>query len=326
MMMNRILCAATLAASGLVGGSAHAQTRWDMATPYPETEHHTINIRAFAKDVADATGGKLEIVVHSGQSLFRHPEIKRAVQTGQVPLGEILGANLVNEDPIFGVDAIPFLATSIDASWKLYQAQKPFLEAIFQRQGLRLLYAVAWPSQGFFTKAPISKADDLKGVKFRTYNAPTARMAELMGAVPTIVEAVEIPQAFSTGIVDAMVTSAATGVRTKAWDFSRHFYDMQAWLPKNLIIVNERALRALDESQRNAVLEAAAKAETRGWEMLRKVAVDSLVQLQDGGMEVHKPDPALLGALQKVGETMTREWTEQSGADGAKLIEAYSAQ
>lgn len=318
----------SLAAAVFVAGAvatADATTRWDMATPYPESEHHTINIRAFVKDVAEATGGELEIVVHSAQSLFRHPEIKRAVQTGQVPMGEILIANLVNEDPIFGVDAIPFLATSIDDAWTLYEAQKPFLEDRLKRSGLRLLYTVAWPSQGFYTKEEISRLEDLNGVRFRTYNAPTARMAELMGAVPTIVEAVEIPQAFATGIVDAMVTSAATGVRNKAWDFANHFYDMQAWLPKNMVVVNERAFGRLPEAQQQAVLEAAATAETRGWEMLREVSEETVKELAENGMTVHEPSEELLAGLREVGSTMTEEWVASAGDDGVALIEAYEA-
>lgn len=318
----------SLAAAALVAGAvatADATTRWDMATPYPETEHHTINIRQFVKDVAEATGGELEIVVHSAQSLFRHPEIKRAVQTGQVPMGEILIANLVNEDPIFGVDAIPFLATSIDDAWKLYEAQKSFLEDRLKRSGLRLLYTVAWPSQGFYTKEEISKPEDLNGVRFRTYNAPTARMAELMGAVPTIVEAVEIPQAFATGIVDAMVTSAATGVRNKAWDFANHFYDMQAWLPKNMVVVNERAFSRLPEAHQEALLEAAAKAEPRGWQMLREVSEETVKELAENGMTVHEPSEELLAGLRKVGDTMTEEWIASAGDDGVKLIDAYQA-
>ena len=216
--------------------SAAAQTSWDMATPYPEGEFHTQNITQFAQDIADATSGDLQITVHSGASLFKHPEIKRAVQNQFVPLGEVLMANLFNDDPVFGADNIPFIATTYEEAKALWDAQRPIVEAKLAEDGIRLLYAVPWPGQGFYTNKPLESGGDLEGMRFRTYNATTARMAELLGASPTTIEAVEIPQAFSTGIVDAMVTSGATGARTKAWDFTTEFYDLQAWLPKNMVL------------------------------------------------------------------------------------------
>src|SRR3546814_492068 len=254
---------------GLMAMSTASAATWAMPTPYPEAEFHTKNNRLFAEEVEKATGGSLKINVHSGQSLFKHPEIKRAVQTGQVPIAEMLMANLLNEDPMYGVDAVPFLATTYEESAKLWEAQKPLVEARLAKQGLRLLYIVPWPGQGFYTKKPIESLADLQGVKFRTYNAATAAMAELMGSIPTIVEAVEIPQAFSTGVVDAMVTSGATGLRTKAWDFSPYYSDLNAWLPKNMIFVNERAWRGLTDAEREAVQKAAAAAEVRGLEIGR---------------------------------------------------------
>ncbi len=322
--MKRIVIA--LAASGLAfAGPALAQTTWDMATPYPEAEFHTKNIREFVEDISEETGGELEITVHSGQSLFKHPEIKRSVQTGLVPMGEILMSNLLNENPIFGADAIPFLATSYEDAEALWQAQRPIVEELLAEDGIRILYAVPWPGQGYYTAAPVESVADMEGMKFRTYNAATARMAELLGATPTIVEAVEIPQAFSTGIVDAMVTSAATGVRTKAWDFSDHFYDLRAWMPKNIVIVNERAFGRLPEAQRQAILEAAAEAEERGWQMSREVTETTTDELA-ANMEVHEPSPEFLAEVQAIGAQMAEEWAESAGENGETVLEALGKQ
>lgn len=321
--MIKLKTMALAATVGLVGTVAQAQTTWEMPTPYPEAEFHTKNIRQFAEDIAKNSGGSLKLNIHSAQSLFKHPEIKRAVQTGQVPIAEMLMANLLNEDPMFGVDAVPFLATTYDEAEKLWKLQRPYVEQRLAKQGMRLLYAVPWPGQGFYTKKPIASLADLKGVKFRTYNSATATMAELMGAVPTIVEAVEIPQAFSTGVVEGMVTSGATGLRSKAWDFSSYFYDLNAWMPKNMIFVNERAWRQLSDEQRTAVQTAAAAAEKRGWQMSKDVAADSSAQLQKAGMKVEPGSAELIGGLKKIGEQMTADWVKSAGEDGAKLLEAY---
>lgn len=314
---------AVAAAAGLFSWSAMAETTWEMPTPYPEAEFHTKNVHLFVDEVENLTDGSLKINVHSGQSLFKHPEIKRAVQTGQVPIAEMLMANLLNEDAIFGVDAVPFLATSYDDAEKLWAAQRPYVEERLQKQGLRLLYAVPWPGQGFYAKKPIESLDDLKGLKFRTYNSATAAMAEKMGAVPTIVEAVEIPQAFSAGVVDAMVTSGATGLRTKAWDFSSHFYDLNAWMPKNMIFVNERAWRGLSEGERDALQKAAEAAETRGWEMSKEVSDSSVDELEKAGMQVSEGSAELREQLEAIGADMAAEWEKSAGEDGAALLEAY---
>lgn len=315
-----VAAAATL---GLSASPALAKTTWEMPTPYPEAEFHTKNVRLFADDLAKATNGSLTLNIHSAQSLFKHPEIKRAVQTGQVPIAEMLMANLLNEDAIFGADAVPFLASSYEEAEKLWKLQRPLVEQRLARQGMRLLYAVPWPGQGFYTNKPVATLADFKGVKMRTYNSATATLAELMGAVPTIVEAVEIPQAFSTGVVDAMVTSGATGLRSKAWDFSRYFYDVNAWLPKNMIFANERAWRALTDDERKAVEAAAAAAEKRGWDMSREVSADSTKQLMTNNMTVEPGSPEFVAELKKIGVAMTDDWAKSAGEDGAKLLEAY---
>ncbi|QFS82653.1 Sialic acid-binding periplasmic protein SiaP precursor [Roseivivax sp. THAF40] len=300
-----------------------AQTAWDMATPYPDAEFHTRNIAQFAEDISAATEGGLDITIHSGSSLFKHPEIKRAVQNQFVPIGEVLMANLFNEDPIFGADNIPFIATTYEEAKALWDAQRPLVEEKLAEDGIRLLYAVPWPGQGFYTNKALETGSDIEGLRFRTYNATTARMAELLGAAPTTIEAVEIPQAFSTGIVDAMVTSGATGARTKAWDFTTEFYDLQAWLPKNMIIVNEAAFSGLPEDQQQAILDAAAAAETRGWEMSAAIAEESVSEL-DANMTVHMPSDALKADLGEVGETMAAEWAESVGEEGQTILDALN--
>ncbi|MGD8710437.1 MAG: TRAP transporter substrate-binding protein [Ectothiorhodospiraceae bacterium] len=294
-----------------------------MATPYPDATFHTQNIYKFADDVKAATDGALEIRVHSAGSLFKHPQIKRAVQTGQVQAGEVFISILGNEDPIYTVDSIPFLATSYDDAERLWKASRDAIESRLKADGLMLLYAVPWPAQGLYTSKDVKSVADLKGLKFRAYNAATSRLAELTGMTPTQVEVPEIPQAFATGIVEAMITSPSTGANSKAWDFVDRFYDIQAWLPKNMVIINRRAFDALDQDTRQAVLDAAKKAEDRGWEMSRNEASAKKKILEENGMKVLKPSDKLMEGLSKVGKTMTSEWLEKTGKDGQAIIDAY---
>ena len=235
-----------IAALALVG-TAQAQTKWDLPAAYPASNFHTENLTQFAADVDRATGGKLKITVHANASLFKAPEIKRAVQGGQAQIGEILLVNYQNEWQIFGADGLPFLADSYDDSAKLYKAQKPVLEKKLAEQGLMLLYAVAWPPQGIYSKKPINAAADLKGVKWRAYSPATSRIAELLGAQPVTVQAAELSQAMATGVIESYMSSGSTGYDTKTYEYIKNFYDTQAWLPKNAVLVNKAAFDALDK-------------------------------------------------------------------------------
>ena len=319
------LCSMAFTACAALGiqSAALAQASWDMPTPYPANNFHTENIQQFVDEIAKGSGGKLTITVHPGGSLFKANEIKRAVQGGQAQIGEILLVAYANEWPIFGADGLPFLADSYDSAMKLYRAQKPLLDKKLGEQGMMLLYAVPWPPQGLYTKKPIAAAADLKGVKWRAYSPATARIAELVGAQPVTVQAAEFAQALATGVVESTMTSGATGVDSKLYEHLKYYYDTQAWLPKNAVIVNKAAFAALDKASQDGVLAAAASAETRGWEASRKVNTDTLAKLAANGMQVLPPSPQLKADMAKVGETMLKEWADKAGAEGQQLIDAF---
>ena len=320
-----------LALSGAVGlwlgaGTVHAQTSWDMPTPYGDSVFHTRNIMQFAETVAEATDGALTITVHSAGSLYAHPEIRDAVRRGLAPIGEILMSQLANEDAIFGVDSVPFLAASYDDAARLWAASRDQIAAKLADQGLTLLYAVPWPGQSLYVTEEITSTEQLRGVSFRAYNTATERLAQLMGAVPTTVEAGDIPTAFSTSRIEAMITSPSTGVSSQAWDFVDHYIDTQAWLPKNMVFVNTRAFEALPEDQQAALIEAAAEAEQRGWEMSRAETEAKIAALAENGMEVHQPSQELAAQLREIGETMTAEWKKAAGPAGARILETYAGE
>jgi TRAP-type transport system periplasmic protein len=309
----------------LTFGAAHAQTKWDMPTPYSDGEFHTRNVVAFVEDVKKMTGGKLELQVHSNGSLIKHPDIMRAVSTGQVNIAEFLLGQFGNEEPVFNADNVPFLAAGYDAAWKLYEAQKPVLQKKLEGRGMRLLYSVAWPGQGIYTKEPLKSVADLKGSKFRTYSPMTARLAELLGASPTVVQVPEVPQMFATGAIQAMITSSATGTSTKAWEFVKNYYKTSAMHPKNVVVAHQRAFARLPKDQQEALAKAAATAEKRGWEMSKVREQEGNETLAKNGMSVRDPDSAMKSAFAKIGQQMAQEWEKAAGADGQQILKAYRA-
>ena len=325
MNLNRraVLGAASLAA--LAPSAAHAQTRWQMATPYADGNLHTRNIRTFVQEIEQASNGRLSIQVHSNGGLLRMPEIKRGVQTGQVQLGEILLTAYANEDPLFDADALPQLVTNYAQAKRLADLQKPFIEARFARQGLVLLYMVPWPPAGLYAQQPVTTLEQLRGARFRTFSPMTNRFAQLIGAQPTLVQSAELAQAFATGVVVAQITSAATGVDTQAWDYARVFTPLGFSMTKNAVLVSRRALEALPADLQQAIRAAAARAETRGYQLSEEAQRSTEATLAQRGMQVGPPAQTLLDDLTRVGRVMADEWAERAGADGRRLLEQYRA-
>lgn len=321
MQWTRPLLGAVLALAAAT--AAQAQTKWDLPAAYAATNFHSINLNEFAADVEKNTGGKLKITVHLNASLFKAPEIKRAVQGGQAPIGEVLISNFSNEWPLFGADALPFLADSYDEAVKLWKAQKPIFDKKLGDQGLMVLYAVPWPPQGIYAKKPINSAADLKGVKWRAYNPQTARIAELVGATPVTVQAAELSQALATGVVESYMSSGSTGYDSKTYEHLKYWYDTQAWLPKNVVLVNKAAFAALDKATQDGLLKAAADAEARGLAASKKANSETLDKLRAAGMQILPPSPALKAEMKKIGDTMLAEWLEKTGAEGKQLVDAF---
>ena len=322
-MTLRSIIAALAGALLAVNAAAAQQVRWNLPSAYPSDNFHSENLISFGNDVAAATNGKLQVTAYTGASLFKAPEIKRAVQTGQAQAGEILISLHENDDPLFGVDVVPFLATSFDEARKLWQATRPAIEKKLAAQGLIVLFAVPWPPQGIFVKKELNSIDDLKGAKWRAYNPGTARIAELVGAQPVTIQAAELPQALATGVVNAFMTSSATGYDSKAWETMSHYYDTQAWLPKNITIANKAAFDKLDKATQDAVLKAAAKAEERGWKMSQDKTAWYVEQLKTHGMKVQPPGETLKTGLKGIGDQLTSDWLMRAGPDGQAVVDTY---
>jgi len=314
----------SLAFAAVVATGTATAADWDMPTPYGDKTFHTANIIEFAKEVGEASGGKLNITVHSAGSLIKHPEIKNAVRGQQVPIGEFFLSRLSNEDAAYGIDSQPFVATSYEDAAKLWEAQKPVITELLAKQKLMPLFSVPWPPQGLYTKGEIRNVDDLKGLKFRAYNAALEQFAALAGAAPTQVEAADIPTAFTTGQVEAMITSPSTGANTKAWDFVTHYTPINAWVPKNIVVVNKASFDALEDDVKATVLELASKAETRGWEMSEKETEAKTSELVVNGMIVVTPSDELLDGLKSIGAEMQTSWQESASDEAKAIAEKFS--
>ncbi|MCC0040793.1 MAG: TRAP transporter substrate-binding protein [Rhodobiaceae bacterium] len=320
---------ATLAAATAISAfavSAAMAEKWDMPMAYAATNFHSETGAEFAKCVTDGTGGSLEIVTHPSGSLFKGNEIKRAVQTGQAPIGERLLSAHQNENPLYGVDSIPFLVSSFDEHEKLWGIAQPYVEKVLDGDNLHYLYSVPWPPQGLYFKKEVNSVADMKGVKFRSYSTATARMAELTGMLPVQVEAAELSQALATGVAESFISSGATGYDRKVWEHLTHFYEVDAWLPRNAVFVNKDAWNGLDDATKKVMNDCAETARTNGLQRSKDYTTFTLNGLKEGGMTVQRAGDGLVAELKAIGETMTSEWLASAGADGKAIVDAYKAQ
>ncbi len=322
---TRKLAVGLSAAALAVASSAASAEKWDLPMAYSASNFHSVTGAEFAKCITTGTGGDIEVTTHPGGSLFKGGDIKRAVQTGQVPIGERLLSGHQNENPLFGIDSVPFLATSFDDADKLWKAAKPSLESVLKEQNLELLYSVPWPPQGLYFKNAVDSVADMKGIKFRSYNTATARLAELTGMLPVSIEAAEISQAFATGVAESMVSSGSTGYDRKVWESLNYFYEVDAWLPRNYMLINADVWKGVSDANKNVVKACAEFAEYAGTWRSKEYTGFTMQGLRDGGMTVGRASDGLTAELKEIGATMTSEWLEAAGEDGKSVVEAFTA-
>lgn len=320
--MTRILTASALALA--VASPALAET-WDMPVAYPAANFLTMIAVDFGECVAEKTDGAIEIVVHPNGSLYNGADIKRAVQSGQAPIGERLLSAHENENALFGFDSVPFVASSFDASDALYEAVEPALAELLDSQNLVLIYSAQWGPQGIYTKKDVNSAADLKGVKFRAYNAATARIAELAGMIPVQIEAAELSQALATGVAESFLSSGTTGVDSKVWESLTHWYDVQAWIPRNYVFANKDAFSALPEDQQAAIMACGEAAAEQGKTTARDLAGKLIEELKSHGMQVLPPTDQFRADLEGYGKIMLEEWLAKADDATRTAVESYLA-
>ncbi|MEL6167807.1 MAG: TRAP transporter substrate-binding protein [Pseudomonadota bacterium] len=324
--MTRFTTAMAVAATTALVAFPAVAEEWDLPMAYSGSNFHSVTGAEFAKCVTTGTGGDISITTHPSGSLFAGADIKRAVQTGQVPIGERLLSGHQNESAIFGWDSIPFLVSSFDEHEKLYEVAKPHVEELLAEQNLTLLYSVPWPPQGLYFNKEVNSVADMEGIKFRSYNNATARLAELTGMLPVQIEAAEISQAFATGVAESMVSSGATGYDRKVWESLSHFYEVDAWLPRNYMLVNSDVWSDVSDANKNVINACAGIAEYAGTWRAKEYTGFTLAGLAAGGMTVQPAGDTLVGELKAIGETMTAEWLEAAGDTGQAIVDAYNAE
>lgn len=302
----------------------HAQS-WDMPMAYAATNYHSEQGVIFADRVREYTDGAIDITVHPGGSLFGGGDIKRAIQTGQVPIGERFMSAHANEAPLLGWDNLPFIATSYADNAKLWEAARDSVNAQLADLNLVALYTCPWPGQGFYFNKEVGSSADTQGIKFRSYNSATATFAEELGMIPVQIEAAELSQALATGVASAFISSGSTGYDRKVWEHLSHYYKVNAWLPRNYVMVNTQVWDGLDDATRAAIQKAADETAASCAAKSEELANFYFDELAKNGMTVADAGPEFLAELETIGAKMTEEWLASAGDAGQAIIDGYNA-
>lgn len=322
-MRKGVLGLIAITAVVLGGNSMAGVATWDMPSPQPAGSYISDNVTQFAEEVEGATNGALRIRVHPGGSLVPGERIKSAVQRGEVNIGVNLLSVWQNENSLYGIASVPFLANSWEDSRVLWEETKPVLNEVLAEQNLKVLYRLPWPPQGLFVNRELNTPSDADGVSFRAYNQTTARFAELMGMNSTMVEESELSQAAATGIVESLISSGDPVVSHQLWNYLPYFYDMQAWIAVTHVFVNKREWDALDQSTRDAVMNAARSAEERAEETSKGMTDDLKNALSDRGVSILDPNAEMQEEFERVGGIMRDEWLENASPAAREVVERY---
>ena len=317
--------ASLAAAFVLVSGTAAAATsNWDLASNAGENSIRAQVARAFAEAVERASEGEIAITVHSGGSMLRGSEILRAVERGELTLGERPVASLAEQNPIFGAHTVRFFAGNFGAARRLDQASRGAITAYLESRGLRLLYTVPVMPIGLYSNRELATNADFRGVRMRVDDPALGKIAQLTGAFPVGVADEGLVDAIARGTVDAVWLSTAVGVEQRLWESFANFYRIESWLPKNFVFINAAMFDALPRVQQGAVLGAAAMAETMGWNRSRLRASGFARRLAAEGMTVADPGEVWRAELRKMGAAMLIDWLKGASVTGAVMLDAYN--
>ncbi len=303
--------------------AAQAQTVWRAATEYPATAMPGEGLATFARLLDETTGGQLRLApAYDAPDGLRSATIPAAVQAGRIEVGDAFAGTLVALDPVFQLSSLPFLATTQDQAWRLYQAAKPAYERVYAAHGQRLLYATPWPNSGIWSRDPVPGPEVLQGLAIRTYDATSTAVLRGAGAAAVEYSFADAMPHLKDGSVTAVLSSGDGGAGRKLWDYTTHFTAIGYAMPLSFATVSTAAYDALSPALRTQVDNAGVATEAAQWQALTRRTERNYVTMRANGVLIEPPSPALAAALAQAGAAVTRAWQASAGP-AADVLGAY---
>lgn len=295
-----------------------ANIKMDLNAMYGATNFHTKGAEQFAALVDEYTKGSVKITVHAGATLVKGSPLQ-AVKDGTVAMTDMFIPFTAGGGKVFGISALPFVASSYEDAYKLYQISKPAYDKTAAQWNQKMLYAVSWPPSGLYTKKPMMSKADLSDLKTRTYDKNSADFITMVGGNSVALPWGEVYSALSTGMVNSVVTSSASGKDGKFWEVLSDFTKINYAYPLQAVTINLDYWKSLDKSQQDALLKAAAKIEEAQWNASKEEDSVALKMLGDNGMKIKEATAELKKELDIVAKKMLDTYLADAD-DGIKKI------
>lgn len=308
--LGALLTAGLVLAAGSI--TATAQVSWDLSTAWPDGNFHTQNAKKFAEAVKEGTGGAVEINVKSGGQLgFKGPEHLRAVRDGLVPMADILNIQQIGDEPILGIEGIPFLAGSADELKVLHKYIRPIYETVAERNNQKILYMVPWPTQYLHLKTAASTIDDLQGVKIRVPDKGALDLLTSVGMSAVLLPWAEVVPALAAGAIDGVSTSSVSAVDGKFWEFLKASHATNHTWSSQIVTVNLDSWNSLTDDQRSKIEEIAKTLEPEFWETSLAADTKSIATLKENGMQIVTVPPEMMAEFRKRTEPQMNAFFER---------------
>ena len=247
---------------------------------------------------------------------------------GAVPIASTPISSLEKIEPIFDLQSLPFITTTVNETEAMFIVAKPYYEKAFNKHNQTLLYGAPWTPQGIWEQTKIRAPEDLKGLKIRTYNAQGAEVLKAAGASPIQLSWADVIPALSNGTITGVLTSDEGGVNSKFWELGcKYFNSIGFAMGINAVAMNLDVYNSLPEDMKIALRVAADRAEQKAWSRARSRVSANKETLKSVGAEYVEDVPAsVIDHIKTAAAPLKEAWIKNMGPDtAAKIMAEFDA-
>lgn len=303
---------------------AMAQTAWDLPLVWSAENYISVNAQRFAEEVATVTDGEVQITTHPGGSLgFKGPDMFSAVRDGLVPIGDMLLQQQTGDNPLLGLQSLPYLMSSYEEQVAFQEFYRPVLNDVFAENNQKLLFTVPWPQQQVYAKKEINSIEDFEGIKIRASDSSAYQIFRAAGMKPVQLPWGEVIPSLATGVIEAVGTSSPSAVDGSFWEFLTHGYATRHTWNLDAISVNLDAWNQLSTENQEAIVEAAERLEPEFWQSAQEADAENLQVLADNGITNAELDDATREELHNLAAHIREDMIARMDPRGAQVVEAF---
>lgn len=288
-----LICASLFA---LFSAGAAAAEKVTLKLAHNLERSHVVHqaFEEMAKEVKQLSDGKMTIRIYPSSQMGSARETMELLQNGALDMTKGSASDLESFDNVYAIYNLPFL----------FKDQAHFNKVVFgdvgkeimdstKEKGFFALSAYVAGTRSFYAQKPITKPEDLKGLKIRVQASPTTiKMIELMGGSPTPISFGEVYTAMQQGVVDGAENNVPSWVQTRHIEIAKVFSeDEHASIP-DFLVISTKTWNKLTPEQQQILAKAASDSQVYQQKLWDKIDADTRAQAKAMGGEIVKVDKA----------------------------------